>query len=283
MAYESRDKSRIKFEIVSQQYEGLKQKYETAQQNAEQFRSESQEAYRNYNQASRNAQYYSNYLQYYREEYNNAKSQTDQWFANWQEAEKKYHAASQEFEKVKPEFEKISQEYDQTSQEYQVTIDKYNSVAPKGAFHAAGIKVKAIIALILFSVFSIFIGLVSFQIFWDRKSKMILTSKDNDEFTAIPAIAHYIQTIGESIGSYISLMGTFIISIAIVFEVCFGVYELGKLFIMDLENLSNNLIVGIPYVILPVIAGFMTIVFFRVIAEGIKAIVVIANNTRKQQ
>ncbi len=280
-AYNNRDNSREKFEIVSQQFEEIKQKYESAVQITNQSKSESQNAYQNYSQANRNVQYYSNYYQYYKQEYENAQQQSKQWLANYKEAETKYNAALQESEKLKPEYEKINSEYNQASQEYQVTIDKYSGIAPKGAFHKAGIATRAIIALLLFSVLAIFIGLVNFQIFWDRKSKMNLTSKDNDEFTAIPVVAHYIQTLGESIGTYIGIMGTFTILIAIVFKVCFGAYGLSRLFITDLENLSNNLIAGIPYLLLPVIAGFTTIVLFRVIAEGIKAIVVIANNTRK--
>lgn len=182
---------------------------------------------------------------------------------------------------MKPEYDKLSLEYNQTSQEYQVAVDKYNIIAPKGAFHRADIKFKAIVALLLFSVLAIFIGLINFQIFWDRKSKIILTSKNNDEFTAIPVIAHYIQTLGESIGTYVGIMGTFTILIAIVFKVCFGTYGLDRLFITGLENLSNNLSAGILYLFLPIIAGFITVVLFRVISEGIKAIVVIANNTKK--
>ncbi len=281
-AYNSRDNCRKKFEIVSQQFEEIKQKYETAVQIADQSRSEAQNAYQNYSQANRNAQSYASYLQYYKQEYENAIKQSKQWYATYKESDSKYNEALKETEKLKPEYDKISSEYSQTRQEYQVTIDKYNSLAPKGAFHTAGIKIKAIIALLLFSVISVFIGLVNFQIFWDRKSKMNLTSKDNDEFTAIPAVAHFIQTVGESIGTYIGIMGTFTILIAIVFKVCFGIYGLGKIYITDIESLSANLIAGIPYLLLPIIAGFMGIVLFRVIGEGIKAIVVIANNTRKQ-
>jgi hypothetical protein len=281
MAYDGRDKSRAKFEIISLKFEEIKQTYETAVQISNQSKSDAQNAYQNYNQATRNAQYYANYYQNYAQEYENAQQQSKQWLATYKESEAKYNTAIQESEKLKPEYDKISSEYNQISQEYQVSIDKYNGIAPKGAFHRADLSVKAIIALSLFSVLSIFLGLVNFQIFWDRKTKMILTSHENDEFTAIPVIAHYIQTLGESIGTYIGIMGTSTILIAIVFKVCFGTYGLGKMFITDLENLSNNLMAGIPYLIIPVIAGFMTIVIFRVIAEGIKAIVVIANNTRK--
>lgn len=280
-AYITRDKAREKFEIVSRQFQIVKQKYESAVQVANQSKSESREAYENYRNANSNASYYSNYLNYYREEYDRARQQANQWYSTWQEAEKRNSSALEEVEKIRPEYEKGSNEYDQSNQEYQATVDKYDSVAPKGAFHKAGIRVKALFALLLFSVLSVFIGLVNFQIFWDRKSKMDLTSKDNDEFTAIPAIAHYIQTLGESIGTYIAIMGTFTTLIAILFNVCFGTYGLGRLFLTSLEDLSNHLVAGIPYLFLPVLAGFTIIVLFRVIGEGIKAIVVIANNTRK--
>lgn len=280
-AYDSRDKCREKFEIVSQQFDGIKQKYNSAVQIANQSRSAAQNAYQNYTQASRNMQYYGNYIQNFRQDYENAQKQSKQWLAAYNEAVNKSNLASQESANLKPEYDKISLEFNQTNQEYLATIEKYNSQAPKGAFHTPNIKVRAILALLLFSLLTIFIGLVNFQIFWDRKSKMNLTSKENDEFTAFPAVAHYIQTFGESIGTYIGIMGTFTILIAMLFKVCFGTYGLGKLFIIDIENLSNNLLTGIPYILLPIIAGFMTIVLFRVIGEGIKAIVVIANNTRK--
>lgn len=280
-AYYSREKSRGKFELVSQQHETIEQNYKSAVQIADLLQSKTEKAFQNYNQAKSNALYYANYIKKHQQEYTTALQQTEQWLAIYNETDTKHKTARQESEKLKFEYDKVSSKYSQANQEFQVAVSEYNSIAPKGAFHAAGHLERAIIALVLFCVLSIFIGVVIFQIFMDRKSKMNLTSKENDEFIAIPVVAHTIQTLGEAIGIYIGIMGTFTIFIAIVFKVCFGYYGLGNLYVVDLEYLSKNLFAGIPYTLLPIIVGFLTIIISRITAEGIKAIVVIANNTKK--
>jgi len=280
IAYNDRDKCRVQYEIVSQKYEAVKFKYDTTLQKANKYRDEVQNANRNYNQANQSAQNYLPYIQNFRQQYDKAKLEANQWYATLQEAVKKYTATQQVAEKIKPEFEAARQELNQSSQEYQNASNKYAGIAPKGAFHTPGIGWKAIIALIFFAIFSLLIGWISFQIFWDRASKMNESSEEDDEFTAIPVISRFIQTIGEAIGTYVTLLGSLTVLIALLFKVCFGTYGLDKLFIIDLEHISEKLTVGIPYIFLPVIAGFLTVVFFRVFAEAIKAIVVIANNTR---
>ena len=279
VAYESREKSRVKYEVFMQKFEGVKQNYETALKNSNQYTNDIQNAYQNYSQANQNVEYYKNYMQYYPQEYQNAVQQSKQWFSNWKDLEKKSMAAQKEFMTLKPEYDKEIVEYNQLNSEYQISINNYSSKAPQGAFHSSDNGFKSFIGLIFFFIFTIALGWINFLIFWDRRSKLKLINKDSDEFTAIPVLAHFIQTVGEVVGTYIALMGFSIVFIALVFNLCFGIYGLNILFPMGIVNLSNEYQIGIPYLIVPIIVGFLALFLFRIIAEAIKALVIIANNT----
>ena len=134
---------------------------------------------------------------------------------------------------------------------------------------------KFVIVFLLLWVIVAFAGWVCFQLWWDRKSKIDMSSTAGDEFIATPALSHFIQTLGEWIGTWIGLVG-------------FG-FALFTTIILGEEGyyLGRNL--GIPYleigwmaVITMPIIGFLIIVFSRFLSEQIRALSSIANNTRKQ-
>ena len=134
---------------------------------------------------------------------------------------------------------------------------------------------KFVIVFLLLWVIVAFAGWVGFQLWWDRKSKIDMSSTAGDEFIATPALSHFIQTLGEWIGTYIGIVG-------------FG-FALLTTIILGEEGyyLGRNL--GIPYletgwmaVITMPIIGFLIIVFSRFLSEQIKALSSIANNTKKQ-
>lgn len=135
---------------------------------------------------------------------------------------------------------------------------------------------KFVIVFLLLWVIIAFTGWVSFQLWWDRRSKINLSSTTGDDFVATPVFSHFIQTLGEWFGTYIGLVG-------------FGFALLATIILGDEGYyLGRNL--GIPYletgwtaVITMPIIGFLIIVISRFLSEQIRALASIANNTKKQQ
>jgi hypothetical protein len=128
------------------------------------------------------------------------------------------------------------------------------------------------IFLILWVIIAI-AGWVSFQIWWDRKSKVNETSEEGDEFAAIPVFSHFVQTFGEWAGTWFAVVGFF-----------FGIFtELVEESRMIGRFIPGGFIKGggIESAVISVIAGYLIIVLSRAAAEMLRAIVSIANNTRK--
>lgn len=134
-------------------------------------------------------------------------------------------------------------------------------------------KAKFIIVFLLLWLIIAFVGWISFQLWWDRKSKINLSSNSGDDFIATPALAHFLQTFGEWVGTWVGIVGF-----------CFAL--LATIFLGDDAYFISSMIgftfmdVGIIAIILMPILGFLIIVFSRFIAELIKALSAIANNTK---
>jgi hypothetical protein len=119
-----------------------------------------------------------------------------------------------------------------------------------------------------------FAGWLSFQLWWDRKSKVVRTSGSTDDFVATPVFSHFIQTLGEWLGSWIGAVG-FLITL-------FGFIFLGD----DAKDLNRE--IGLKFIssgpifllLFPVI-GFFIVVFTRFLAEMFRALASTANNTKK--
>ncbi len=133
---------------------------------------------------------------------------------------------------------------------------------------------KFIIVFLLVLIIVAFAGWVSFQLWWERMGKIDKLSSVGDEFIATPVFSNFIQTFGEWMGTYIGLVG-------------FGFALLSTIILGEEGNYFGNNI-GIPYlrtgwlaVIAMPIVGFLIIVFSRFLAEQIRALSSIANNTRK--
>ncbi len=133
---------------------------------------------------------------------------------------------------------------------------------------------KFVIAFLLVWIILAFAGWLSFQLWWDRKSKVIATSLEGDEFVATPVFSHFIQTLGEWIGTWIGIVG---FSVALLTTIILGDegYYFGRS--VGLPFLETGFIA----VILMPIYGFLIIVVSRFLAEQFRALSSIANNTRK--
>jgi hypothetical protein len=134
---------------------------------------------------------------------------------------------------------------------------------------------KYVIVFLLLWIIVAFAGWMGFQLWWDRKSKIDMSTDASDEFIATPALSHFIQTFGEWIGTWIGLVG-------------FG-FALLTTFILGDEGYYLGRGLGIPFldtgwmaILRMPIIGFLIIVFSRFLAEQIKALSTIANNTKKQ-
>lgn len=136
---------------------------------------------------------------------------------------------------------------------------------------------KIILAFLLAWLIIAFAAWVSFQLWWDRKSKITFSSDDNSEFAATPALSHLIQTLGEWLGTWIGLVG---FGFALLTTIFWGEgnYYLNYLLGIPMGEYSSFEWIGI--ITMP-IQGFLIVVLTRFIAEQIKAISVIANNTKK--
>jgi len=155
-----------------------------------------------------------------------------------------------------------------------IPIYVFDQASHNGIFYNNTAK---IIVFLLLWVIVVFAGWVGFQLWWDRKSKIDMSSTAGDEFIATPALSHFIQTLGEWIGTWIGLVG-------------FG-FALLTTIILGNEGYYFSEIIGIPYfdtnsgwmaILTMPIVGFLIIVFSRFLAEQIRALSAIANNTKKQ-
>ncbi len=134
---------------------------------------------------------------------------------------------------------------------------------------------KFIIVFLLVWIIIAFASWVSFQLWWDRKSKVISTAVESDEFVATPVFSHFIQTLGEWLGTWIGIVG-------------FGTALLTTI-ILGGEGNSLSAQLGLDFmgtgflsIVLMPIFGFLIIVAARFLAEQFRALASIANNTKKK-
>lgn len=134
---------------------------------------------------------------------------------------------------------------------------------------------KEIILVLLLWIIIAFASWVSFQLLWDRKSKILDTSIEGDDFVATLVFSHLIQTIGEWLGTWIGIVGfvTALLTTIILGEEAhyFLLRSIGIYFLQS----------GWLAIVLMPIYGFLIIVATRFLAEQFRALASIANNTRK--
>ena len=119
-----------------------------------------------------------------------------------------------------------------------------------------------------------FASWVSFQLWWDRRIKVTQTTIEGDEFLATPVFSHFVQTLGEWIGTWVGIVGT---AISLSFTIFMG--DIGSYYMQDLGIPFFE--AGITSIILMPIYGFLIIVFGRFLAETFRALSSIYNNTKK--
>ncbi|MDX9749978.1 MAG: hypothetical protein RBT71_02735 [Flavobacteriales bacterium] len=128
-----------------------------------------------------------------------------------------------------------------------------------------------------------FMGLVGllafwagFQVWWDRRTKVAHMVARDADFVALPVFSHLIQTAGEWAGAMITVAGV-LSSLVLAFSGGRG--GTGMLPLSDMMPfLGGAPLMGL---IMAPIMGFVVIVVSRALAEQIRALVAIANNTHR--
>lgn len=116
---------------------------------------------------------------------------------------------------------------------------------------------------------------IGFQIWWDRKSKLSFTSVTGDDFITTPVFSHFIQTMGEWLGTWIAVVGFIFSLLATIFLGREG-YLLSRQMGLGFFN------IGLLSIILMPVYGYLIIIVSRFFAEQFRALVSIANNTSKK-
>ncbi len=130
-------------------------------------------------------------------------------------------------------------------------------------------------AFILLWMAIAFASWVGFQVWWNRRVLLPDSPESTDEFVATPVVAHLLQTVGEWIGSWVAIVGTFfslVISIVLGDEAYYLAGNLGLGFLGGGGFLFSF--------VFPVV-GYLIIVFSRFLSEQVKVLAAIANNTKK--
>lgn len=132
---------------------------------------------------------------------------------------------------------------------------------------------KEVLVIILVWLSITFAGWISFQIWWDRKSTVLGIGSERDEFVATPVFAHFIKTLGESMGTWVAIVGFLL---ALMTTIILGGEGTSISRELGIEFLGS----GAIFIILSPVIGFLIIVLFKFISELISALSAIANNTK---
>lgn len=134
---------------------------------------------------------------------------------------------------------------------------------------------KFALAFLLAVALMAFTSWILFQLWWDRKDKVLAMARQGDDFVATPVFSYYLQTAGESVGTYVAIAGT---GITLIAAILLGseAKSLGRS--MGLEFLTGG---SFLFIFVWPLAGFGIIIFTRFLAEMLRALVTIANNTKR--
>jgi hypothetical protein len=135
---------------------------------------------------------------------------------------------------------------------------------------------KQVFGLILLWLVIVAAAWFSVLLWWNRLAKVGKLTADSDDFVATPACTHLLQTFGEWLGGYVAIVGSLA---AILTWLFIDADVVGQLF--SSLGLGGIFGYGLAGVIIAPIYGFLILVVFRLVAELYRALVAIANNTKK--
>ncbi len=138
-----------------------------------------------------------------------------------------------------------------------------------------GAPAKIVFVFILVWLTVLLASWIGFQIWWNRKDKINASSSLGDDFIATPVFSHFVQTFGEWLGTWIGLVG-FVFALLVTIILGSEGYYLSRQLGLGFLGLSAISIILMP------LYGFLIIIISRFLAEQFRALVSIANNTKKQ-
>ena len=130
---------------------------------------------------------------------------------------------------------------------------------------------RIVVSFILSWLIIAFACWIGFQLWWYRKS--IVRKIESADLIATPVLSEIFQTFGEWLGTLIGIIGAGVGIIVIIFLRDSADYLFSGLGIKFFD-LGPLIIIGAPVV------GFFIIIIFRFIAEQIRILASIANNTK---
>jgi hypothetical protein len=144
----------------------------------------------------------------------------------------------------------------------------------EGLFEAAEyVGAKLIVAFIFVWLFLVVACWIGFQLWWTRKSK--IAELDKLEFVATPIVSQIFQTFGEWLGTFIGIVG---FGAGLFATIIMG-DSAGRIFdALGLDVLGE---LGFAAIIAGPILGFIIIIGTRFLAEQLRIIVSVANNTKE--
>lgn len=137
-----------------------------------------------------------------------------------------------------------------------------------------GFMFKGGIALIITGLFTIFALWIGFQLWWNRREKVNSFVTPGSEFVALPVFSHLWQTTGEWMGTFVAIAGT---------GACLGgligsIGSSGRSSYGDPMAQFSQL--GFVGLIACPLGGFLILIITRAIAEQVRALARVADNTR---
>lgn len=258
-------------EVLLPEFNTVKYSTDTLASMVEQYGKEMNNAIDCLTKATKQADYYGEYASYgpeYQQIYNNALDVKRQWDVAYKEVADRWDAANAELDVYKAKLAKINVRHDKALAEYQAAKGEFELVNQFGTVFTLDETKNGntIAALILFSFMALLIGALNFLLWWSRMLDLKTLLKVQDKFVATPVASHFIQTFGESLGLTVCLWGFF--SALIYFTCNISMGQMGL----------NFTSLGIISIFIPIVVGFLIAFVFRIMAELLRTLVVLANN-----
>ncbi len=273
-AYQNKlDSEKMYKEVLLPKYQKIKYSNDTLSRVVETYGKEMNNAIDCLTKATKQADYYGEYASYgpdYQQIYSNALDVKSQWDVAYKEASERWDVANAELDVLKARFNKVKKLHDKALSDYQEDAQEFDLVNQFGTVFSLSElnKGHAIAAMVLFTLMVLLVGILNFLLWWSRLLGLKSLIKVQDKFVVTPVASHFIQTVGESLGLTISLWGFFT---ALIFYTChLAIAQLGV-------NFTDF---GAVSLVLPIVFGFLIAFVFRILAELLKAVVVLANNNR---
>lgn len=273
VAYQNKIESqKIYQEVLLPEYKKLKYSNDTLQLSVDKLGKEMNNAIDCLTKATKQADYYGEYASYgpeYKQIYTNALDIKRQWDVAYKDAASRWDVVNAKLDSLKPNFEKVKLDFLKGAAKLKSAANEFQIVNQLGTvFNRNDVQGgNTIVALVLFSIMVLMLGALNFLLWWSRLVDLKNILKVQDKFVATPVASHFIQTVGESLGLTVCIWGFFTTLIYFTCHLSIGQFGL---------NFTGLGVIGI---FVPILVGFFILFVFRIVAELLKAVIVIANNS----